>query len=55
MNKEVSFSLDEFFLSQIDTLAKFEHSTRSELIRQALRVYIRAKENEALRNTLLVL
>jgi len=40
--KKVLISLPEKFLAEIDTLADEEQRTRSELIREALRAYIRS-------------
>ena len=37
----VLVSLSPYFLNTIDTLAEEEHRTRSELIREALRTYMR--------------
>lgn len=39
MSARVLISLPETFLSQIDTLAKEEQRSRSELIREAVRQY----------------
>jgi CopG family transcriptional regulator/antitoxin EndoAI len=41
----VLISLPDSFLEEIDQIADEEHRTRSELIREALRNYIRAMEN----------
>jgi len=55
---KVLISMREEFLDQIDELADMEQRTRSELIRQALRVYMKKRKpdspiNEALLNDLL--
>jgi CopG family transcriptional regulator / antitoxin EndoAI len=42
----VLISLPEKFLAEIDTLADEEQRSRSELIREALRNYIRVNEPE---------
>jgi len=42
----VLISLPEKFLSEIDTLAEDEQRSRSELIREALRNYIRQHDND---------
>lgn len=41
----VLISLPDQFLDEIDVVAKEEHRTRSELIREALRKYILSMEN----------
>jgi metal-responsive CopG/Arc/MetJ family transcriptional regulator len=41
----VLISLPDQFLEEIDQIAGEEHRTRSELIREALRNYIRSLEN----------
>ncbi len=38
---KIMISLPESFLSEVDKAAKAEHRTRSDLIREALREYIR--------------
>lgn len=49
----VLISLPEKFLADIDTLADEEQRSRSELIREALRNYIRTHEPEGLKASLL--
>jgi len=49
----VLISLPEKFLADIDTLADEEQRSRSELIREALRNYIRTHEPEGLKSSLL--
>ncbi len=44
---KVLISMREDFLTKIDELAEDEQRTRSELIRQALREYIRRKNRTA--------
>ena len=39
--------MKEEFLSEIDKLADNEHRSRSELIREALRLYMRARQKSA--------
>ncbi len=41
---KVLISMKEEFLEEIDVLAEQEHRSRSELIREALRVYMRARQ-----------
>jgi len=41
---KVLISMKEEFLDEIDKLAGFEHRSRSELIREALRLYMRARQ-----------
>lgn len=41
---KVLISMKEEFLSEIDRLADMEHRSRSELIREALRLYMRARQ-----------
>jgi CopG family transcriptional regulator/antitoxin EndoAI len=41
---KVLISMREDFLHKIDEMAEIEQRTRSELIRQALRVYIRRRK-----------
>jgi CopG family transcriptional regulator / antitoxin EndoAI len=41
---KVLISMREDFLNKIDEMANIEQRTRSELIRQALRVYIRRRK-----------
>jgi metal-responsive CopG/Arc/MetJ family transcriptional regulator len=41
---KVLISMREDFLNKIDQMAEIEQRTRSELIRQALRVYIRRRK-----------
>ena len=43
--KRVLISVPDQFLSEIDAMAQAEQRTRSELIREALRIYIRAFGN----------
>ena len=47
---KVLISMREDFLEKIDELAEEEQRTRSELIRQALREYIRRKNRSAAGN-----
>jgi metal-responsive CopG/Arc/MetJ family transcriptional regulator len=49
----VLISLPEKFLADIDTLADEEQRSRSELIREALRNYIRTHEPDGLKSSLL--
>lgn len=44
---KVLISMREEFLTKIDEMADVEQRTRSELIRQALRVYIRRRKKQA--------
>jgi len=48
---KVLISMREDFLDKIDELADEEQRTRSELIRQALRVYIRKRKKEVAVNS----
>jgi CopG family transcriptional regulator / antitoxin EndoAI len=41
---KVMISLPERFLSEVDKAAQAEHRTRSDLIREALREYLRAEK-----------
>lgn len=41
---KVLISMKEEFLDEIDKLADAEHRSRSELIREALRLYMRARQ-----------
>jgi metal-responsive CopG/Arc/MetJ family transcriptional regulator len=43
MNQTVNISFDKAFLKEIDKIAKKEHRSRSELIREAARAYIDRK------------
>lgn len=43
MNQTVNISFEELLLIEIDKLAKKEHRSRSELIREAARTYIEKK------------
>ncbi len=47
---KVLISMREDFLSMIDDLANEEQRTRSELIRQALREYIRRRNRQSVGN-----
>ena len=49
----VLISLPEKFLAEIDQLADDEQRRRSELIREALRVYIKSNEKVDIRSQLL--
>ncbi len=44
MATKVMFSLPKEFLAEIDRLARQEHRTRSELIREALRLYLEVRQ-----------
>ena len=44
MNITVSISLDESLLADMDKLAKREHRSRSELLREAARLYIQRRD-----------
>lgn len=44
---KVMISLPEAFLYDIDTLAKVERRTRSELVREALRTYVTSRGTRA--------
>ena len=44
MTKKVMVSFPEGFLEAVDRVAEAEHRTRSELIREALRMYIAARK-----------
>ncbi len=44
---KVLISMREEFLDQIDEIAESEQRTRSELIRQALRVYMRRRSSRS--------
>ncbi len=48
---KVLISMREDFLDKIDEIADEEQRTRSELIRQALRVYIRKRKKEVAVNS----
>lgn len=41
MTKRILISIDDAFLERVDERAKVEHRTRSELIREALRSYLK--------------
>lgn len=41
---KVLISMKEEFLDEIDSLAANEHRSRSELIREALRLYMRSRQ-----------
>jgi metal-responsive CopG/Arc/MetJ family transcriptional regulator len=45
---KVLISMKEEFLDEIDRLADSEHRSRSELIREALRLYMRARQKSVL-------
>jgi metal-responsive CopG/Arc/MetJ family transcriptional regulator len=47
---KVLISMREDFLNKIDEMADMEQRTRSELIRQALRVYIRRRKKGSVAN-----
>ncbi len=49
----VLISLPEKFLEEIDQIADDEQRSRSELIREALRLYMRNQEPGQFRNTIL--
>lgn len=44
---KVLISMKEEFLEEIDKLADSEHRSRSELIREALRLYMRSRTKSA--------
>lgn len=44
MTTKVMVSFPDEFLTQVDAVAKAEHRSRSELIREALRQYIAARQ-----------
>lgn len=44
---KVLISMKEEFLEEIDKLADNEHRSRSELIREALRLYMRSRQKSA--------
>lgn len=46
---KVLISMKDEFLTEIDKLADNEHCSRSELIREALRQYIRSRSRESLK------
>ena len=46
MTQKVMVSFPEEFLSQVDALAQAEHRSRSGLIREALRRYMQAREDQ---------
>jgi metal-responsive CopG/Arc/MetJ family transcriptional regulator len=48
---KVLISMREEFLTKIDEMADKEQRTRSELIRQALRVYIRRRKKPSSRSS----
>lgn len=45
---KVLISMKEEFLDEIDKLAEEEHRSRSELIREALRLYMRSRQRALL-------
>ena len=45
---KVLISIKEEFLEEIDALAEEEHRSRSELIREALRLYMRSRQRALL-------
>ncbi|MCA9789667.1 MAG: ribbon-helix-helix protein, CopG family [Cyanobacteria bacterium HKST-UBA06] len=45
---KVLISMKEEFLEEIDALAEEEHRSRSELIREALRLYMRSRQRALL-------
>ncbi len=45
---KVLISMKEEFLDEIDKLADVEHRSRSELIREALRLYMRARQKSTI-------
>jgi CopG family transcriptional regulator/antitoxin EndoAI len=45
---KVLISMKEEFLDEIDKLADSEHRSRSELIREALRLYMRARQKSSM-------
>jgi metal-responsive CopG/Arc/MetJ family transcriptional regulator len=46
MSTKVMVSFPEEFLSQVDRIAREEHRTRSELLREAVRLYIQMRGGE---------
>ena len=44
MGNRVMLTIPEDFLGQVDRVARREHRSRSELMREALRIYLRADE-----------
>ena len=46
MATKVMVSFPEEFLSQVDRIAQEEHRTRSELLREAVRLYIQLRRGE---------
>ena len=47
MAKSYSFRADDALAHSLDALAAHEHKRRSEIIKEALRQYLRTKEKEA--------
>jgi metal-responsive CopG/Arc/MetJ family transcriptional regulator len=46
MTTKVMVSFPEEFLNQVDRIAQEEHRTRSELLREAVRLYIQLRRGE---------
>ena len=46
MTAKVMVSFPEEFLNQVDRIAQEEHRTRSELLREAVRLYIQMRRGE---------
>ena len=46
MTAKVMVSFPEEFLNQVDRIAQEEHRTRSELLREAVRLYIQLRRGE---------
>ncbi len=44
MTTKVMVSFPEEFLAQVDAIAKVEHRSRSELVREALRQYMESRQ-----------
>jgi CopG family transcriptional regulator/antitoxin EndoAI len=50
--KRIMITLPHTLLQEVDGVAKKEHSNRSELIRQAMKFYLRERKKRQLRETM---
>ena len=46
MSSKVMVSFPEEFLAQVDQVAREEHRSRSELLREAMRLYMERRQNQ---------
>lgn len=50
--KRIMISLPDYLLQEVDGVVEFENSNRSELIRQAMRMYLLERKKRVLRETM---